>query len=136
MILLDTNICIGFLRGDEHVVAAYKRNSGNVAISAMTVGELFFGVGKSDPEFVEKNRRLVELFISRIPVVQTNNAIMERFGYEKARLETAGTPLDDADVIIAATALSLNAPIATSNIKHFNRFPSLRLENWFDMHTA
>ncbi len=136
MILLDTNICVGFLRGDEHVLAAYKRNSGNVAISAMTVGELFFGVGKSDPEFVEKNRRLVELFISRIPVVQTNNAIMERFGYEKARLKAAGTPLDDADMIIAATALSLNAPIATANTKHFNRFPSIRLENWFDMRTA
>ena len=45
MILLDTNVCVGFLRGNANVIAAYKRNAGNVAISAMTVGELFFGVG-------------------------------------------------------------------------------------------
>lgn len=132
MILLDTNVCVGFLRGNANVIAAYKRNAGNVAISAMTVGELFFGVGNSDPEFVEKNKRLVELFISRVPVVHTNNAIMERFGYEKARLKALGTPLDDADVLIAATALSLNVPIATANTKHFNRFSDLRLENWLN----
>jgi len=131
MILLDTNICIGFLRGDANVIAAYKRNAGNVAISAMTVGELFFGVGKSDPKFVDNNRSLVGLFISRVPVVQTSNAIMERFGYEKARLKALGTPLDDADVLIAATALSLNALMATANAKHFSRFPDLKLENWF-----
>ena len=56
MILLDTNVCVGFLRGNANVIAAYKRNAGNVAISAMTVGELFFGVGNSNPEFVEKNK--------------------------------------------------------------------------------
>lgn len=39
MILLDTNVCVGILRGDRNVLAAYAKNAGNVAMSAMTVFE-------------------------------------------------------------------------------------------------
>ena len=130
MTILDTNICVGILRGDENVLAAYRRNAGNVAISAMTVGELFFGAEKS--EAVEKNRRIVERFVDAIPVVQTSNEIMRRFAVEKARLKTKGKPVEDADYIIAATALTMSSPIATGNTKHFSRFPDLVLENWFE----
>ena len=130
MTILDTNICIGILRGDGKVLSAYKRNAGNVAVSAMTVGELFFGAEKSDA--VEKNRKTVERFVAAIPVVQTSNAIMRRFAVEKARLKAKGTTVEDADYIIAATALTLESPLATGNTKHFSRFPDLVLENWFE----
>lgn len=129
MILLDTNVCIGILRADQSVLAAYARNRGNVAISAMTVGELFFGAEKSQSH--ERNRQLVEQFVAVMPIVQTDNGIMCRFGVEKARLQAAGTPLEDADILIAATALSLAAPLATGNTRHFSRFPDLELSNWF-----
>ena len=129
MIILDTNICIGILRGDGNVLSAYKRNAGNVAVSAMTVGELFSGAEKSGA--VDKNRKTVERFVDAIPVVQTSNAIMRRFAAEKARLATKGTPVEDADCIIAATALALDSRLATGNTKHFSRFPDLVLENWF-----
>ena len=129
MTILDTNVCIGILRGDGNVLAAYRRNAGDVAISAMTVGELFYGAEKS--EAPEKNRRTVERFVDAVPVVQTSNAIMRRFAVEKARLAAKGKPVEDADCIIAATALALGAPVATGNVKHFSRFPDLVVENWF-----
>ena len=131
MILLDTNVCVGILRGDKAVLAAYARNRGNVAISAMTVGELFFGAEKSENK--ERNRQFVERFVAAMPVVQTDNATMRRFGAEKARLQAAGTPVEDADILIAATALSLDVPLATGNTRHFYRFPDLELTNWFLM---
>ena len=129
MILLDTNVCVGILRGDKAVLAAYARNRGNVAISAMTVGELFFGAEKSENK--ERNCQLVEQFVGAMPIVHTDVAIMRRFGIEKARLQIAGTPVEDADILIAATALSLAVPFATGNTKHFIRFPGLELTNWF-----
>ena len=130
MILLDTNVCVGILRGDNAVLASYARNRGNVAISAMTVGELFFGAEKS--ENTERNRQLVEQFVGAMPMVQTDTAIMRRFGAEKARLQMAGTPVEDADILIAATALSMDVPLATGNTRHFIRFPDLELANWFE----
>ena len=32
--------------------------------------------------------------------------------------------------MIAAHALSLNATIVTNNVRHFERVPNLRIENW------
>ena len=78
MILLDTNVCVGILRGDRNVLAAYAKNAGNVAMSAMTVGELFFGAEESQNR--ERNLGLVEQFVAAMPIVQTDNDIMRRFG--------------------------------------------------------
>ena len=57
--------------------------------------------------------------------------IMRKFGDLKASLERQGRRVDDADVIIAATALTLDATLATGNTGHFARFDGLKIENWF-----
>jgi tRNA(fMet)-specific endonuclease VapC len=36
----------------------------------------------------------------------------------------------DADIMIAAVALSNNLILVTNNEKHFNRIPDLNIENW------
>jgi predicted nucleic acid-binding protein len=55
---------------------------------------------------------------------------MARFGVEKARLIAAGTPVEDADVLIAATALVCGGRIATGNVRHFSRFENLEVMAW------
>ena len=56
---------------------------------------------------------------------------MKKFGELKAGLEKTGKRVDDADVLIAATAICNNATLATGNLKHFSRFEGLKVENWF-----
>ena len=129
MILLDTNVCVGILRGDPKVLAEYSRAAGNVAVAAMTEGELFYGAECSGNS--EGNRNLVGRFLNAIPVVHTSDDIMRRFALEKGALRKRGVLVDDADVLIAATAMAMDCPLATRNIRHFSRFPALVLENWF-----
>lgn len=130
MILLDTNICVGILRGHRRVLESYIRHAGNVAVSAMTEGELLYGAECSaNPE---KNRGLVNRLLELLPIVHSSDTIMRTFASEKARLRRLGSPVDDADVLIAATALSLDCPLATGNVRHFSRFPNLTLDNWFE----
>ena len=131
MILLDTDVCVAILRGYSNAVASYSRNRGNVAISAMTVGELFLGAEKSADR--ERNAIIAERFVESLPVVHTNNAIMRRFGVEKARLQRLGTTVADADALIAATALSIGCPLATGNVRHFSRFSDLELFDWLHL---
>ena len=47
-------------------------------------------------------------------------------------LERRGLPLDDPDVLIAATALRHNYVLVSRNVRHFDRISGLRLENWFE----
>ena len=128
MILMDTNVCIRILRGRDGAVKAFSENAGDVAIPFMILGELYYGAARSDDPVLGKS--LVDRFAKAIPVVESSAEIMARFGAEKARLAAAGTPVEDADVLIAATALVCGGRIATGNVRHFCRFENLEVMVW------
>ena len=128
MILIDTNVCIRILRGREDAVRAFSENAGDVAVPFMVLGELYFGAARSkDPA---SGKALVDRFARALPVVESSPRIMARFGAEKARLAAAGTPVEDADVLIAAAALECGGVIATGNVRHFSRFEGLEILTW------
>jgi len=70
--------------------------------------------------------RLVEV----LPVVDVSPAIVEAFGSLKAQLEQSGRRLDDFDVVIAATAITIGYRLVTNNEKHFSRIDGLEIEDW------
>jgi tRNA(fMet)-specific endonuclease VapC len=128
MMLLDTDTCIGLLRGRPNVLERRKQADEEVAISFMTVAELYFGAEKSsDPA---GNRRLVDQFVLSIRVIHTNTAILRHFGRIKATLHRQGVALTDADVLIAASCLDGCSRLITGNVRHYERIEGLRLENW------
>jgi len=45
---------------------------------------------------------------------------------------TVGCLLGDADLRIAAIALVRDFTVVTGNLRHFQRVPSLRVENWLE----
>jgi predicted nucleic acid-binding protein len=45
-------------------------------------------------------------------------------------LRKVGQPIEDNDILIAATALHHNLPVATRNVADFNRIPGLAVEDW------
>ncbi len=47
-----------------------------------------------------------------------------------ADLYTRGNLVGDGDILIAATAISVNIPVATNNERHFSRFTGLHVVNW------
>jgi tRNA(fMet)-specific endonuclease VapC len=104
------------------------RSAETAAVAAMTVAELFYGAEKSARPAA--NRSLVEQFVVTVPVLHTTLPVLRLFGQWRAALERLGTPLSDADVLIAATALDCCTQLITGNTDHFSRFPGLRLGNW------
>ena len=128
MILLGTNVCVRILRGDGEALAVFRRHRGNLAIPFMVVGELYYGAERSKNP--ERARLGVDKFISLLSVFESTSAIMAKFGGIKADLAAKGTLVEDADILIAATALSLGCPLATGNIRHFERFDGLELDRW------
>jgi predicted nucleic acid-binding protein len=128
MILLDTDVCIEILRGNKKVLEKRKEYNGSIAISFMTIGELYYGAEKS--EFKEKNNILIEEFLLTIEIIESDMDIMKRFGEIKAILKRNNELLADADIIIGATAIEKCKKLITGNIDHFIRIDNLRIENW------
>lgn len=129
MYLLDTDTLIYALKNHPVVVRNLEETASSPkALSVITYGELVYGALKSvrRQENLARVRRTGEIF----PVIDVTRAVMDVFGSLKAELTTKGIPLDDFDLIIASTALSLNYGLVTNNERHFRRVPGLRVENW------
>ncbi|MGZ5440093.1 MAG: PIN domain-containing protein, partial [Candidatus Aminicenantales bacterium] len=47
-----------------------------------------------------------------------------------AGLSLTGQNIDVEDVLIAATALTQGLTVVTNNVRHFERIPGLRVEDW------
>ena len=130
MILLDTNVCIGFLHGDRRVLSRHAQATELMSIPGMVLGELYYGIEKSQNR--AENLLQTKQFLDTVSIVHADDAVMKKFGDLKAALEKSGNRVDDADVIIAATAICNDATLATGNVKHFSRFEGLKLQNWFE----
>ena len=126
--LLDTNICIYFLKGRYGLVEKIERvGFENLFISEITVAELKYGVEKSTNP--DKNRPVINELIDRFKQLPIYGAL-DVYAKEKARLKKAGNIVDDLDLLIGATAIQNNMVLVTNNEKHFDRLQNIKVENW------
>jgi tRNA(fMet)-specific endonuclease VapC len=103
--------------------------AGEQCTSAITVGELYYGVCKS-PRPSYYREKLERLVWPRVQILPFNRKAAEVYGRLRAELERAGQPLRDADLMIAAIGLARNLVLVTGNVKHFARVRGLKVENW------
>ena len=128
MKLLDSDTCIGILRGQEGVLQRRAAEVDEVATTWVTASELFYGAAKSSKP--ELNAAVVARFLHTLPVLEPDLASARLFGEVKARLASAGQLVADADLFIASIALSRGATLVTGNLKHYERIVGLGLEDW------
>lgn len=129
MFLLDTDTIIYSLKGVPEVVENFRTHATSPkAISVITYGELIYGAEKS--QFRDKNLAKIHRLREIFPVVEISCAIMDTFGSLKADLSRRGKIIDDFDLLIAATALSLGYCVVSNNEKHFSNITGLKLQNW------
>ncbi len=129
MFLLDTDTIIYSLKGNESVIQNLKRHQYDpLKISAISLMELYYGAYKSQK--INANLAKVRRVENAMETIPVDFFISDTFGMMKAQLELQGTPLDDFDLIIAATALTQNLILISNNEKHFRRVDGLKLENW------
>ena len=128
--LLDTNICVFFLRGKLNLDEIIKeKGRENCYISEITVVELRFGAENSDNP--TKSHKALNNFLNNITIVPIFGCI-KRYAKEKVRLRKMGKPMhDEFDLLIGVTALQNQFTFVTDNLKDFKNFPTLRIENWF-----
>ena len=130
--LLDTNICIFLLNqrlGFERIVQRMDGlERGQVALSAITVAELEFGVAASKRQ--GDNFQRLERFLIDFEVLPFDRDAAKPYGALRKVLQTQGTPIGPLDFLIAAHALALKMTLITNNTGEFLRVPNLAVEDW------
>ena len=139
--LLDTNVLselIGRPAPEPRVVRFLAdAPAGSMAVSAITVGELTYGV-----ELMAAGRRREALAAARDriaggeagQVLAVTDEVIDAWGKVMASAERAGRRIDPrlhpGDGLIAATALVHGLTIVTRNVKHFERTDAAVLDPW------
>ena len=128
--LLDTNICVFFLRGKLNLDEIIKeKGRENCYISEITVVELRFGAENSDNP--TKSHKAVDNFINGLSIIPIFGCI-KKYAKEKVRLRKIGTPLhDEFDLLIGVTAIENKLTLVTDNVKDFERLEKIKIENWY-----
>ncbi len=128
--LLDTNICVFFLRGKLNLDKIFREKGiENCFISELTVFELKYGAENSQNP--KKSHRAVNNFIKGLSIIPIYG-IVERYAKQKVEFRKKGTPMyDEFDLMIGITAIENNLTLVTDNVKDFKNFENLRIENWF-----
>ena len=126
--LLDTCVCISMFRNEGHVREKLL-NVGldNCYISEITIAELYFGVAKAENKKrkLEDIKRVQQMF----KVIPTYSSFKE-YGEIRHSLEHTGFRVDQFDLLIGATAIHHQMTLVTSNLKHFERMPGIKIESW------
>jgi len=123
--LLDTNVVIKHLRGQELINISWLENG--TAISIITRAELLSGAYKSQK--TEQNIILIANLLEdlHIETINLDADIIHTYSSLRAKLEAKGKRLDHFDLLIAATALTQELKLLTYNHKHFASIPKLKL---------
>ena len=129
--LLDTNIVIYVMkRRPVEVLDIFNQNANRMAISTITLSELFHGAEKSSR--VNVNLAAIEDFCSRLTVLPYAAKASQHYGSIRGALEKIGQPIGVNDFHIAAHARSEGLILVSNNIGEFARVPALQLENWLN----
>ena len=128
-VILDSSEIIALERSRglvENLVAC--REDEPFGISVVTVAELLHGVERADTETRKIRRQaFVEKVIETIPVFPFDIGVARIYARIWASLIRRGFTVGSHDLIIAATAISLDYTVITANRRDFEKIEGLRL---------
>jgi tRNA(fMet)-specific endonuclease VapC len=130
--LIDTSVFIAAERGDVDLDQVLKdAEDDEAAMAAITASELLVGVHlvKSAIGRV-RTSQAVERWIRAIPAVPFDLEIARTHAMLAAQLRTSGAAIGAHDLIIAATAVSLDYRIATRDLRSFPKIRGLDVVRW------
>jgi predicted nucleic acid-binding protein len=119
--LLDTTVAVDHLRGDQAAVDLLRdlvEREETLAASEVVRFELVAGVRDDELPALEQ-------FFSALSWVAVGEDVARTAGELARKHRGAYSGIDDADYLVAATALLLEADLLTTNVRHFPMLPGL-----------
>jgi len=137
--LLDTNVLSELVKPEPNpgVTDKIKRFEARIATASIVWHELLYGYRRLS----ESKKRdllgefLFEALLPTVPILPYDDLAAKWHAHERARLSAMGKRPGFADGQIAAVSTANNLTLVTNNIKDFEMFQGLDLENWHEQST-
>jgi tRNA(fMet)-specific endonuclease VapC len=129
-VIFDSSEIISLERNRAQVqVLVSGREDEPFGISVVTVAELLHGVERADTEVRRlKRQSFVEKVLESFAIFPFDTTVARIYARIWASLAKKGLTIGAHDLIIAATAISLDYSVITANRRHFEKIEGLKLE--------
>ena len=131
--MLDTDTSSYIIKGGYGLVEQHLATTSlsDLCISVMTRAELRYGLKQLPPH--HHLHECVHRFLKTVNMLPWDVEAADFHADIKYQLKSAGTPIGDMDMLIAAHAIAADAVLVTNNVRHFKkiRLP-LMLANWME----
>ena len=134
--LLDTNILSEpvKLNPNQQVAERVIENIPAIAVAAVSFHELLFGCSQMPDS---RRKRALSAYIQRnvvelLPILPYCESSAKWHAEERVRLRKIGKTSPHVDGQIAAIAATNNLILVTRNVKDFQYFQDIKIENWFE----
>ena len=128
--MLDTNIIGYLIRGSSPTLRKRfeREDPGNLALSTVVYAEILYGLKKANNEKITVK---VMTFLDTMRLVDFNANAADMYAKVRAELEESNKPVDNMDLLIAASAMAEGAVLVSHNIRHFSKIKGLSVEDWY-----
>jgi predicted nucleic acid-binding protein len=127
VVLIDTDICSAYLKNVRSVSNRFLQYGG-LYVSVVTIAQLgtWLWRRRTPPRY----RQAYAGFLHDVTFLDLDLLIAERAAVVGATLADKGRSMENADLLIAATALEHNLTLVTHNTPDFVYVPNLTLADW------
>jgi tRNA(fMet)-specific endonuclease VapC len=127
---LDTNVIAEILKGNKNVLAHIRMALGqghSIRLNAIC----YFEAKRVliDPLY-QRKRITFDALVQHHGMLPLDQLVLDEAAQLYDTLRKAGSLIEDADILVAATALVHNAILVTNNTRHLVRIRGLQLEDW------
>jgi tRNA(fMet)-specific endonuclease VapC len=134
--LLDSNVISEPSRpvSNEHVLNRLNHHRSEIGVASVVLHELLYGCWRL-PNSKRRDSlwKYIQESVLSLPVFDYGTAGATWHATQRVRLSKIGKPPAFADGQIASTAFSNGLILVTNNVKDFQIFEDLIIQNWFEV---
>ncbi len=129
--IADTSFLIDIMKSDKDAIRKaeeIEKKGNTIAVTSITIFELFIGVSLSIKQDQERNK--INRILNGLSIISFDEDSAREAGKIYAQKRKNGSLIEPEDSMIAGICSRRNEILITRNIKHFSDIEGLRIESY------
>ena len=129
--IADTSFLIDIMKSDNEAIKKAEeteKNGSTIAVTSISIFELFVGVALSIKQEQERNK--INRILNELSIISFDEDSAREAGKIFAQKRNNGSTIEPEDSMIAGVCLRRNEILITRNVKHFKDIDGLRIDSY------
>ncbi|MGP6208036.1 PIN domain-containing protein [Cuniculiplasma sp. SKW3] len=129
--IADTTFIIDIMKSNKEAIEKaeeIEKSGGNIAVTSISIFELFVGIGLSIKQ--DQERYKIAQVLNGLSIISFDEDSAREAGRIFAQKRRNGSTIDPEDSMIAGICAKKNEILITRNLKHFSDIENVKIESY------